>query len=185
MSENPTPSDNQGIDPKTTSNINPKTKPSTTPTPTPKAKPKPKPSRKNARKHAFHLIFQFPYYPAWDAQLLASAMANYYDGLEEDDRPRGSEAEYILRAVTGAMDRMPQLDGVISEFLQDWTVERLNRVDLALMRLAIYEMLCEEDVPFGVAINEAVELAKDYGADESPAFINGVLDGVINSLAET
>ena len=141
-------------------------------------------SRRDARRHAFHIIFQFPYHYPWNAQVLAAATANYYDGLEEGERPRGADADYVLRAVTGALDRCKQLDGVIEQFLQDWTLERLNRVDLALMRLAIYEMLCEPDVPLGVAVNEAVELAKDYGADESPAFINGVLGNVSRSIVE-
>ena len=140
-------------------------------------------SRKTARRHAFHLVFQFPYYENWSASDLAVATAQYYDGLEPGERPRGNDAVYVLRAVTGTLDRVPQLDGVINNFLQDWTLERLNRVDLALMRLAIYEMLCEKDVPPGVAVNEAVELAKDYGSDDSPAFINGVLGNVSRSLA--
>jgi N utilization substance protein B len=142
-------------------------------------------SRRDARKHAFHLIFQFPYHKDWSAEVLAAATANYYEGLEEGERPRGRDGEYVLRAVTGAMDRCSQLDGVIQNFLQEWTIERLNRVDLALMRLAIYEMLCEPDVPLGAAINEAVELAKEYGADESPAFINGVLGNVSRSIVES
>jgi len=139
-------------------------------------------SRRDARRHAFRLIFQFPYHNVWDAQALAAATAHYYDGLEEGERPRGRNAEYVLRAVTGASDRLAQLDGVIENFLQEWTIERLNRVDLALMRLAIYEMLCEEDVPHGVAVNEAVELAKEYGTDESPAFINGVLGNISREI---
>lgn len=115
--------------------------------------------------------------------MLGAATAHYYDGLDEDDRPRGRDADYVLRATTGTLDRIAQLDGVITEFLQDWTIDRINRVDLALMRLAIYEMLCEDDVPHGAAINEAVELAKDYGSDESPAFINGVLGNVSRAIA--
>jgi N utilization substance protein B len=142
-------------------------------------------SRRDARRHAFHLVFQFPYHNEWDAQVLAAALAHYYDGLEDGERPRGRDAEYVLRAVTGTLDRRAQLDGVIGNFLQDWTIERLNRVDLALMRLAIYEMLCEPEVPLGVAVNEAVELAKEYGADESPAFINGVLGNVSRQIKES
>jgi len=145
---------------------------------------KPPANRRNARRHAFHLVFQFPYHGDWSAETLAAATANYYDGLEEEERPRGRDAAYILRAVTGTLERTALLDGVIARFLTDWTPERLNRVDLALMRLAIYEMLCEKDVPPGVAINESVELAKDYGSDDSPAFINGVLGSVSRALKD-
>jgi N utilization substance protein B len=142
----------------------------------------PRPNRHEARRHAFRLIFQFPYHSGWGAEELAAATANYYDGLEREERPRGRDAAYILRTVTGTLERCAQLDGVISQFLKEWTTERLNRVDLALMRLAIYEMLNEKNVSPAVAINEAVELAKEYGSDESPAFINGVLANVSRAL---
>jgi N utilization substance protein B len=140
-------------------------------------------TRSQARRHAFALVFQFPFHP-FGIETLAEAKQFYYDGLEDDLRPRGKHTAYIDRAVVGTWDRLSQIDGVVMHFLKDWAIERINKIDLALLRLCIYEMLCEKDVPDGVAINEAVELAKVYGADESPAFINGVLGGVARQLKE-
>ena len=149
-------------------------------------------SRREARRHAFHLIFGLPFNVA-NVEILAKIKAAYYEfvddcdfeeyGLEKLTRPKGKNAEYIDRAFWGVFERLGELDGVISNFLRDWTIERVNKIDLALMRLSIYEMLCE-DVPLGAAVNEAVELAKEYGADESPAFINGVLGNVARAYAE-
>ncbi|MCL2387701.1 MAG: transcription antitermination factor NusB [Defluviitaleaceae bacterium] len=150
-------------------------------------------SRRTARRHAFHLVFVLPFDLA-GVEGLAKARAAYYEFLDEGDseiygfekftRPKGRDAEYIDRAFWGVFDRLAELDQVIENFLRDWTIDRINKVDLALMRLSIYEMLCEKDVPMGAAVNEAVELAKEYGADESPAFINGVLGSIARELAK-
>jgi N utilization substance protein B len=149
-------------------------------------------SRTTARLHAFNLIFAMPFNGALDAQKLAKIKAAYFDFLDEGDtqdydlqnlsRPKGRDADYIDRAFWGVFERLSELDGVIENFLRDWTISRINKVDLALMRLSIYEMLCEKDVPLGAAVNEAIELAKVYGADESPAFINGVLGSVAREI---
>jgi N utilization substance protein B len=137
-----------------------------------------KTNRRTARRHAFHLIFTLPF-GGEGVETLAKAKAAYFEFLDEDQaRPKGRDAEYIDRAFWGVFERLDELDGVIENFLREWTIDRISRVDLALMRLSIYEMLCEKDVPLGAAVNEAVELAKEYGADESPAFINGVLGNV-------
>ena len=145
-------------------------------------------TRSDARRHSFVLIFQFPFHQPMDAEQLARLKALYYDCLGDDTlgaRPTGQHDEYISRVVWGTLEKQAQLDGVIENFLKDWAISRINRIDLALLRMAIYEMLCEPDVPFGVAVNEAVELAKAYGADESPAFINGVLGSVSRELKVT
>jgi N utilization substance protein B len=148
-------------------------------------------SRRTARRHAFHLIFTLPFASA-SVEKLAKTKAAYYEFLDEGDldnygfeklsRPKGQDAEYVDRAFWGVTERLAELDGVIENFLREWTIGRINKADLALMRLSIYEMLCEKDVPLGAAVNEAVELAKEYGADESPAFINGVLGNVAREI---
>jgi N utilization substance protein B len=148
--------------------------------------------RKAARRHAFHLIYGLEFSGTASVEKLAQARAAYYDFLDEGSaedygfeklaRPKGKDAEYIDRAFWGVFERVAELDGVIENFLRDWTITRINKVDLALMRLSIYEMLCEKDVPLGAAVNEAVELAKEYGVDESSSFINGVLGNVSREI---
>ena len=141
-------------------------------------------SRRDARRHAFALVFQLPFHTEATIEALAEAKKWYYEGLNEDfpPRPKGKNAEYVDRVVWGVFDRRVQIDTVIQNFLRDWDIGRISKVDLALMRLSIYEMLCEPDVPLGTAVNEAVEIAKEYGTDESPAFVNGVLGNVSRSI---
>jgi N utilization substance protein B len=139
-------------------------------------------SRRTARRHAFHLVFSLPFYSALSVEDLAEKKAYYYDGLEMDERPDATDNEYIDRAVWGVFDNQREIDGVIENFLRDWTLDRIAKVDLAIMRLAVYEMLREEDVPLAVATNEAVEIAKEYGTDDAPAFVNGVLASVAREL---
>ena len=151
-------------------------------------------SRKTARRHAFHIIYQMPFHLGGGVNSLAELKAHYYDfvsqGAHEDlgftniKRPAGKDAEYIDKAVWGVYEKQAELDGVIAQFLKGWTIDRISKLDLALLRLSIYEMLNIEDVPLGVAVNEAIELAKEYGSDESPAFIHGVLGGVSRAIQE-
>jgi len=144
--------------------------------------------RREARRHAFHLIFQFPFIINLNVETLAEAKVWYYEGLHElpglEDlaKPRGKDSKYVDSVAWGVLEKMEEIDGVISNFLRGWELDRINKVDLAIMRLSIYEMLCEDDVPLGASVNEAVELAKEYGTDESPAFINGVLGNVARSI---
>jgi len=144
-------------------------------------------TRSEARRHAFALIYQFPFYPEQTVETLAQAKKWYYDDLDQDpeqSRPKGKHAEYIDRVVWGVFDRLKELDGVIENFLREWDINRLNKIDLAVMRLAIYEMLCEKDVTFGIAVNEAVEIAKEFGSDDSPGFVNGVLGNISRSIGK-
>ena len=151
-------------------------------------------SRKTARRHAFHLIYQMPFHMAGGISSLAELKAHYYDFVSNDldeveglgslKRPTGKDADYIDRAVWGVYEKLAEIDGVIGQFLKGWTIDRIGKVDLALLRLSIYEMLLLDDVPLGVAVNEAVDLAKEYGSDESPSFVNGVLGGVSRAIKE-
>lgn len=132
-------------------------------------------SRRDARRHAFHLIFQMPFHTDYDAETLAEAYTDYMSDLEGDARPVGRDDAYIIRVAAGVLDKCETLDETITRYLKDWRLERIGRADLAVLRLGVYELLYEPETPPGAVVNEAVELAKQYGADESPAFINGVL----------
>ena len=91
------------------------------------------------------------------------------DGLTQE------EADYIRSKTVRIWQMIPELDEMIGAESVGWTVERMGTVDRTLLRLALYEMKYEDDVPAGVAINEAVELAKKYGTDSSYSFVNGIL----------
>ena len=86
---------------------------------------------------------------------------------------------YVSQMLEGVRAHEGEIDALVSRFSRDWAIERIARVDLSILRVAIYEMLYrKEDVPTGAAINEAVELAKRYGGERSYAFVNGILGSV-------
>ena len=104
------------------------------------------------------------------------------DMIQETIEPAALDAEdmkYLKQITEGAVEQRASLDTLIEQNAVGWRLSRIGKVDLSILRLAIYEMLCREDVPESVAINEAVELAKRFSSDEAPAFINGVLGKVI------
>ena len=85
---------------------------------------------------------------------------------------------YILEKYSAITEKQDEIDAVLNEVSEGWKTSRMNRVDLTILRLATYELRWDEDVPTGVAINEAVELAKAYGTDSSAKFINAVLKNI-------
>ena len=91
---------------------------------------------------------------------------------------------YITGVIAGIRQFVTRLDELIAKHAVGWSVERIGKVDLAILRLAVYEIDYRDDVPPAVAINEAVELSKRYGTDDSPAFINGVLGGYMRSCVK-
>ena len=96
----------------------------------------------------------------------------YKEQLEECSE---KDCDYIVNKFKNIAAKLEEIDAVIGEASKGWKVTRMAKVDLALIRLAVYEMKYEEDIPVKVAINEAIELAKQYGTDDSPSFVNGVL----------
>lgn len=89
-----------------------------------------------------------------------------------------SPDKYIRSTVRGTEERLSEIDGLINESSLEWRIERMSAVSLSVLRLAVYEMLYSDGVPFRVAINEAVELAKKYDHEKAPAFINGILNKI-------
>ena len=85
---------------------------------------------------------------------------------------------YFLTLVKGVRDHMPELDKKIESALENWRMDRVEKVDLATLRVAVYELFYENDVPDAVVIDEAIEVAKKFCAKDSPSFVNGVLDAL-------
>ena len=95
--------------------------------------------------------------------------------FEELDKKEEKDISYIQEKTQQILARLPEIDGLINEAAKGWKTSRMGKVDLTLIRLAVYEIKFEEEIPTGVAINEAVELAKSYGTDDSASFVNGIL----------
>ncbi len=126
-------------------------------------------SRRELREHIFRLLFRAQFHTA---QEMEEQIDFYVEALAEPDQ---ADVDYIRRKTERIMEKLEKLDEGINAVATGWKVDRMGTVDLTIIRLAFFEMAYDEDVPTGVAINEAVELAKRYGSDESPSFVNGVL----------
>ena len=121
--------------------------------------------RKIARAHAMKLIYEWEMGGDGGEDTRINLL-----GVE----PTENEVDYMNRMVSGVISKAEELDKQISAHLRSWSIERITKVDLAILRLAAYELMLGE-VPAGVAINEAVELANQYSTDKAGSFINGVL----------
>ena len=143
-------------------------------------------TRANARELAVHLIYAREFTGEEPETVIASRLQKeYYSLLSEEnqvyaDRPTGAQRSYIDAIVSGVANRSEELNGLIAQFSIGWDISRISRLARAIMQLAIFEIQYIDDVPTGVAINEAVELAKKYSSDDGPAFVNGVLAKVAN-----
>ena len=106
----------------------------------------------------------------------ADDMKEQFDLFDEElENPSESELFYINSKSKGILEHIDEIDALINEKSTGWKTSRMAKVDLSIIRIAVYEIKYEDDIPFKVSVNEAVELAKKYGADESPAFVNGIL----------
>lgn len=130
-------------------------------------------SRRSARKNAFFLLFQMDFNKAEEyEQVKEIFFAEKEDPMEEEDK------QFIISKVEGTRNQLEEIDQIIGECAKGWHTDRMSKVDLAILRLAVYELRFSGDTPVGVAINEAVELAKKFSSDEAPGFVNGILGKV-------
>ncbi len=138
-------------------------------------------TRGNARELAVHLIYGREFTGQEPEAVVAQRLTKaYYSGLSQEneiysDRPSGAQRGYIDTVVAGVANRAEELNAIISQFSIGWDVSRISRLTRCILQLAIFETLYVADVPTGVAISEAVRLAKKYDGDDTGAFVNGIL----------
>ncbi len=132
-------------------------------------------SRKSAREVAFKTIFEIPFHSTEEPVDIINFTVNY----AESKLNTSNDAEYFKKVTLACYDNIDVIDDKISKHLKDWTIERLSKVNLSILRLAMTEILYMDDIPYQVSINEAVELAKKFSDDDSPSFINGVLASML------
>lgn len=130
--------------------------------------------RSELREHIFRVLFRIEFQPKEEME---EQLALY---LEELESAKDTEKEYIRTKYAAIAEKVEMIDEKINASVTGWKTSRMGKVDLTILRLAVYEIEWDEEVPQGVAINEAVELAKRYGGEESPSFINGVLGKIVN-----
>ena len=132
--------------------------------------------RTYARKQAIQVLYQAEILESMPTSLLESDNS-FIDGARQ--------SEYAARVINGVSDKCVTIDRMLGEYSENWAVDRMPAVDRAILRLACYEMAYVDEVPVSVAINEAVDLAKEFGGeDESPRFVNGVLGRIADYLEE-
>lgn len=127
-------------------------------------------SRRELREQIFKFIFRVEFN---DRDEMSEQEALFFE--EDEFSADEKDVQYISKKGNGILERLDEIDGMINQQAKGWTTQRMGKVDLTILRLAIYEILFDDDVPVGVAINEAVELAKKFGQEESSGFVNGIL----------
>ena len=126
-------------------------------------------TRRELRENVFKMLFRVEFHEEGEMSGQLGMMDDELENIKEED------AAYINQKCSDIIAKIPELDEAINEATTGWKTTRMGKVDLSIIRLAVYEIKYEEDVPAKVAINEAVELAKLYGTDNSASFVNGVL----------
>jgi transcription antitermination protein NusB len=141
--------------------------------------PPPEKPRRNRRHENRVAAMQFLY--LWESQRPANPAAALTDFLGMQENPRDHYA-FAESLIDGALRALPEIDRAIELHAENWSLERIAKVELAVLRLAVHELLHRRDIPPVVSINEAVELAKAFGGDDSHRFVNGILDRVKEGL---
>ncbi len=136
-------------------------------------------SRRELREHIFKILFQVEFN---SVEEMKEQTALYFGNIELED---GKEKTYISEKLNNIVEYIPEIDKKINEYSEGWKVDRLGKVELSIIRLAVYELLYDDDIPTGVAINEAIELAKTFGNDSAPAFINAVLGKISRGVGNS
>jgi transcription antitermination protein NusB len=136
--------------------------------------------RKSSRENAFILIFQKEFHSDFDEVIQSNFYLNELENLQEADRV------FIINEVVGTLQNLAEIDEFIKTTSLGWSFDRISKIDIAILRLAIYEIIFADDIPVSVSINEAVELAKKYGGEgdeDSHKFVNGILATVTKKVA--
>ena len=132
-------------------------------------------SRRNARKHIFNLVFQTEFNTDTDVKKAIETYTEEYEDLQK------GESDFVSREYRGRLANTESIDSYIDKYAVGWSVERLAKTDLAILRIGVYEIMFDNEIPDAVAVNEAVELAKEFSGDKAPAFINAVLSKIVKS----
>ncbi len=130
-------------------------------------------TRREIRENTFKLVFNIEFRVSEEYE---EQFEMYMDTVEN---ATDKDKEYIHSRLFDIIERLDEVDKLVEDATEGWDLNRIGKVELAVLRLATYEAKFDDDIPVGVAINEAVEIAKKYGGEDSPAFINGILGKIV------
>ncbi|MBR1477076.1 MAG: transcription antitermination factor NusB [Lachnospiraceae bacterium] len=129
--------------------------------------------RHELRERIFKLLFRIEFNDISD---MPEQVRLFFQ--DDDNEMSEKNAEYVEKKYEAVLAKKAELDKLISENMEKWDITRIGKVELSIMRLGVYEILFDDDIPVNVAMDEAIELAKEYGQDNSGAFVNAVLSKI-------
>ncbi len=130
-------------------------------------------TRREIRENTFKLVFNMEFRDLEEHEEQFELYMGTVEGISD------KEVEYVHTRLFDLISKLEEIDGLIEEATEGWDLNRIGKVELAILRLAVYEAKMDEDIPVSVAINEAVEIAKKYGGEDSPSFVNGILGKIV------
>jgi len=133
-------------------------------------------TRRQARELAMQALFYMDMQNDASLQMLESFCENF--------QPPKKVHPFFMALVNGVLENRREIDNLIERYSKNWKLNRMSGVDRNVMRIAVYELLCCEDIPPKVSINEAVDVGKKFGTEESGAFINGIMDSIRDALVK-
>ena len=135
-------------------------------------------SRREIREQIFKLLFRAEFY---EGEELEEQCRLFFEELGQED---AKDTEYIQSKYEDVLSHITEIDAMVNEVAQGWKTSRMGKAELTILRLALYEMVYDDEIPEKVAINEAVELAKKFGGEDAPSFINGVLAKLVKDRSD-
>ena len=132
--------------------------------------------RRKSRESALQVLYQLNI----TKQDATTALTRY----QEHFLSHGEADDFVKRLVMGVLEYFPQLDRLIEQYSENWRLDRINMIDRNILRIALYELLYCEEIPPKVTINEAIDLGKRFGSEDSGSFINGILDRIQNEAVK-
>lgn len=137
--------------------------------------------RRRAREQSLQFLYQIELkYDSFDLNNLDHELKEFWSNR---DKPVGNDIlEFSNLINVGTMENRESIDNLISKYSANWKIGRISKIDKQILRMAIFELIYLHDIPKSVVINEAIEIAKKYGSEESSSFINGILDRIKNNL---
>lgn len=134
------------------------------------------PIRRRARELAMQTLYQ--------SEVAGQTVEEAFLLLRDNFQANRKAVSYALEILTGVEEFRAEIDRILSEHSENWRLERMNLIDLNVLRVAVFELLKRDDVPASVVINEAIEVATRYSDEDAPAFVNGVLDSIKKKLGQ-
>jgi N utilization substance protein B len=130
--------------------------------------------RRRSREFALQVLYQL--------NITKQEAITALNGFQEHFSPDGMADEFLKRLVLGVLKHCQEFDGLIEQYSENWRLDRINMVDRNILRMALFELIYCEEIPPKVTINEAIDLGKRFGSEDSGSFINGILDRIQNEV---